>query len=150
MRRSLLVLVTTCVFAAMLFPSTASAATWVIKNPSGVKMGTVVRKSSRACKVFSRSGTKWGLVQWYSEGVYLAGKGLAGDTGLRKSARIHFSTGGWWINSEYWDDPGAFAAKGDGRWVVRTVSGPRRGSAPGSCPGWAAAGAVFILSKNMK
>jgi hypothetical protein len=157
MRRALTVLFAAFVLAALVLPSAASASTWSVKDPSGARMGRVVKTSSRKANVSYRTGTKWGSVQWTGSEGYRAYKYLPGDTGVRKQARIvdMSTTGGapWWINSEI-GGHGGFAQMEGGRWTVRSIAdGPGRSvcaRVSGGCPGWVAAGAVSILSKRVR
>ena len=149
MRRSLMILVFACVLATLVLPATASASTWVVRSTSGTKMGTVATAGSRKCNVFDPSGVKWGTISWLAdENNYVAGMWLDGDTGLEKFARLKPSGSAWSISPEF---PYAYgrAAKRNHHWMVTTTSNGRvRGRMALSCPGWVAAGAVFILSTD--
>ena len=152
MHRFLLALVLVCVFAAMVLPATASATKWVVKSPSGAKMGTVVKKSSRVMNVYNRTGAKRGRISSDDGYIYHAAMWLPGDQGVRKEAEISkrsFGTySGWWIVGTV---RSGVARKVNGRWVIRGGSSNLvRGRVSGRCPGWAAGGAVFILSKKLR
>lgn len=156
MRRSLLVLVAACVFAAVVFPAAASAKTWVVKNRAGTKIGTVVTGSAGKASAYSRTGAKWGNIDWYSNGpVYDAYMAFLSDKGAKISRRW-FGAGGTGVYMWYVQSIGTSswaAGKKNGAWVVygfeNAAQGPW-GSVSGACPGWAAAGAVYILNTRMR
>jgi hypothetical protein len=147
MRRFVVIVTTMTVFALLAFPVASSAAGWVVKNPAGSRMGKVVRTAKREATVYDKSGRRCGYVQW-SDGAYRVAKGYDWDTGVRKYASLNYSIGAWWIVSDF--RPGV-CTKRNGRWrVTNTTSGRFCGSISGRSPGWAAAGAVFVLSRYLK
>jgi hypothetical protein len=147
MRRFLLVLFAAALFAVLMFPTTAAATTWRVKNPSGVTMGKVSQVAKKKCVFYDKSGRRCGWVA-YSDAYYWAYLSYPKDLEPRKYAYIYFINGygGWTLNNS---DAVVFgvARKERTKWVVRKGS-RTMGRVGGACPGWAAAAAVFVLTKN--
>jgi hypothetical protein len=148
MRRYLLVLMCAAVLAALLAPASASASSWVVKDGSGKKLGKVVRTGSRKCEVFLRSGKYHGYVRWESwSGGWVAREWPRGSTGPGKGAIL--SKRGpyfWQIENLDLSHVGGRAVRSSVWKVYKGDGGRVRARVPGSCPGWMAAGAAFILS----
>lgn len=150
MRRYVLALVAACVFAAVIFPASASAGTWVVKSPSSTRLGKVVATTGRA-KVYYRTGARWGGIEYTHDGVYAADMYLDGDTGARKHASISRVNKSLWLIDSIISGQSC-CTKRKGRWVDMSLTKPMHayGSVSGECPAWAAAGAIFILSNRLE
>jgi hypothetical protein len=160
MRRNLLVLVLVCVLGAMVLPSIASAVGWTVKDRSGNKMGKVVRSANGWCKVYDRAGRRCGEVNWTTNSgtrSYSAFKMYPGDQAPWKTAEI-LNAGdyqyNWYIDNVETSDNDGIVLKKNGYWFVYPwmigQGGGLRGKVSLHCPGWAAAGAVFVLSKSFE
>jgi len=151
MRRFVLPIVAAIVLVALVLPTTAVANGWTVKNRSGVKIGKVVRTKTSKCVLYDKAGRRCGAVQWNAEvPTYVAYLAYAGDSGVRKMCRVE-KTGGYWYITEtlYW---GGWALKKGDRWSVYQFGdggvNRLRGRVSSRCPGWGAAGAVYVLTKT--
>ena len=153
MRRFVMVVFATCLLVGLMLPAIAAANPWVVKNSAGNRMGKVKRTAARKCVVFDRAGRRCGGVEWNSTAkTYIAWKAYRSDTGLRKYGHIdgpHMSDSyDWYIDNEGYPGIDGLAFKSKGRWIALTWSSNRvRGKVSAKCPGWGAAGAIFVLSK---
>ena len=95
MRRRLLVLLSASVLLALFIPATAAAAGWVVKSPSGQRLGKVVRVSKGVCDLYDAAGVHCGWVQWRSgDSDWMAVWGYDTDGGLRKMATVDKGSSG--------------------------------------------------------
>jgi hypothetical protein len=160
MRRCLLVLVVVCVFATLVFLPSASAAGWTVKNHSGARLGKVVRTVNGWCLVYDRAGRQCGDVTWTTNSgtrAYSAARRRPGDLGASREAAILKSGGhpyAWFMDNLDSSGTDGFVLKKNRRWLVYvgTMVNPDalRARVALGCPGWAAAGAVFALSKSFQ
>ena len=149
MRRRLLVLLSASVLLALFIPATAAAAGWVVKSPSGQRLGKVVRVSKGVCDLYDAAGVHCGWVQWRSgDSDWMAVWGYDTDGGLRKMATVDKGYKRWYLQSDWELGHSGYAIRKASRWVVRMhADGGIRtmGRVSRYCPGWGATGAVYVL-----
>jgi hypothetical protein len=145
-RRFILFMVVASVLVGVL-PSTAAASGWLVKDGAGKSLGRVVKVDRRNCEVYLKSGEYYGAVTWGST-LWLAKQGSKDSTVTGKMAFVSNGDSNSWdiTNVDPFGTDGS-ARKSGGVWkVYKGSSGKVRARIPGSCPGWMAAGAGFILS----
>ena len=156
MHRRILGAVVVAILIGLPLPAAASATGWLVKNAAGSRMGKVVRTAKRTAIVYDRTGKRCGQVTWSrTEDQFVAAKAYPSDTGLRKYAYLNGpgidDAYDWYIDNQSYDGQDGLCGKHNRKWVVLTWSSNRaRAKVAGRCPGWAAAGAGFVLSRAFK
>ena len=149
MRRFPFVVLAAMVFVALVLPVAASAKTWTVRNGSGATLGKVTKVSSKRCTLYDRKGRRCGKVMWNEDVIgYITYLAYPSDTGVRRQALILYMTAnaGWYV-ADLDQATIGYCPKKSGKWVVKRASTGRvMGRVSGSCPQWAAAGAVFSLN----
>ena len=153
MRRRLLVLLVVSVMLALLIPATASAASWVVKNRSGTKLGRVAKVAKKKCVFYDRNGRRCGFVVYNRYEVsFQAYYGYASDMEPRKWAWVPMIVAyhGYCLADSSMDVFG-YSDKKNGKWVAKKLSSRRVvGRVSASCPQWGAVSAVYVLTKNWR
>ena len=132
---------TLLVTLSLILPAAALAhGAWTVKDPSGVKIGSVRVESWHRSDVYNRHGKPVGTIVWKStKHEYIV------SSGGHKAEEFKMGSG-WEFTATDAYAMGA-ANKENGRWVIYSDAGtgPAMGSVSGRCPGWAADGALFAI-----
>lgn len=156
--RKLPVLVSVVLLLALVVPTTALGdRTWVVKNASGKKIGTVrlfskAREGGIIARVNNNAGVRRGFLYRKVDGGYLAAMATPKDTAPRAylQTRRYSSNAEWDLYSlNNWEHPTYVGRviKHSGRWYPQTMGDfyHNMGSLPDSAPAWVASGSVFCL-----
>jgi len=142
---------------SLLLPASASASSqWLVRSASGKIIGSV-HTSTGGKYGYYRAGVKVGGIKfWGGDATAIAWYAPPSSSSWVKSILVTPATYPDPYPSRFNMGPRKHysvtgrAVKRNGRWVVqRRVSGSwrTRGRVFGSCPGWVAGGAVFVLDK---
>lgn len=159
LRRRMLAICLLCFAALLVVPPVASAGTWRIKGRQGRVIGTATGTGTAGTLtgkypvIRNRARVMVGGMLGYEHNSLQAWYAPPGSGGWVRGCLVQrVNVGGHWrwtITHEGEIGPHGRVLKRNGRWIVLEHRGDRwlkRGSAPGACLPWLAAGAVYVLN----